>query len=127
MSAQRLFEQGKVGTDAKKLIPFLHRYHKLSQPVFTTIRGKTWLKKFRVGEVAEVVERHGNFTVTVEAAELRRVRDMPLQFLKDDAEYPGFVIRSAQDFIDLLNSFRAPSWQQVDESSEMTVLTLRRL
>src|ERR1017187_8813776 len=102
-----------------KTIPFCHCYYKLGQDVFTTIRGKTWAKKFKGGEITDCDTPDGRFKVSVVSVELARVADMTLNFLKADAEYPKFIIKDKLDFVKLLNGFRAPTWQQVKLDSEM--------
>ena len=52
---------------------------------------------------------------------------MTIDFLNADASFPGFVISSYFDFVELLNSFRAPAWEQVTLESELTVITLKKL
>lgn len=107
-------------------ITFRHRYYKLAQPEFTTIRGKGKFKSLRVGQTLPVEWPGGECRATVTALELRRVKDMPVAFLKTDAEYAGCVISTHQQFVNLLNSFRAPQWSQVTVDSELTIITLRK-
>jgi len=114
------------------LITFRHRYYKLEKPEFTTIRGKGKFKQLKIGQTV-LVEMPGHsftgrvgFAATVQGLELRRVRDMAIEFLKADAEYPGCCISTHQQFVNLLNSFRAPQWAQVTVDSEMTIITLRK-
>ena len=118
------------------LISFCHSYYKLggkSGSTFTTIRGKAQFKRLRVNQLANVEIKSrvrgagGGFVAAIMVLELRRVSDMPLEFLKADAEYPGFTLTSHQGFVDLLNSFRAPHWTQVDLNSELTIITLCKL
>lgn len=110
-----------------KPIKFRHRYHKLAQPQFTTIRGKAKFKQIKTNDVLEVETPDENFSARVVGLELKRVADMELSFLKLDAEYPGCVISEHRHFVNLLNSFRAPCWAQVTLESELTILTLRRI
>ena len=110
-----------------KPITFRHRYHKLAKPEFTTIRGAAQFKRLKVGRVVRVETPDEDFDATITALDLRRVSDMPVEFLKADAEYPGFVIEDRQSFVNLLNSFRAPAWEQVKMDSELTVITLKKL
>ena len=107
-------------------IKFKHRYYKLAGDQFTTIRGKAQFKKLKVNQVVEVIQPGETFMATIVALELKKVSAMSVEFLKADAEYPGFVINTVSDFVDLLNSFRAPAWTQVTEESELTVITLQR-
>lgn len=111
----------------KEPIKFRHRYYKLAQPQFTTIRGKAKFKRLKTGDVLTVETPDGNFEAAVAGLELKRVSDMSLEFLKADAEYPGCVISEPRHFVNLLNSFRAPFWAQVTMDSELTIITLRRI
>ena len=111
----------------KGIIKFRHQYYKLALPQFTTIRGKAQFKRLKIGDVQTVETPDGTFKAKIVAMELKRVVQMDIPFLKADAEYPGFVINSRQDFVALLNSFRAPSWTQVSLDSELTVIHLKKL
>ena len=111
----------------RKKIPFVKRYHKLKLDVFTTIRGKTWMKKFKVGDEADCETPDGTFAVRVEAMDAAKIKDMTLEFLKADAEHKGCTLGCKDDFVNLLNSFRDPRWQQAALDSEMTILTLRKI
>jgi len=108
-------------------IVFRHRYHKLAQPEFTTIRGKSQFKRRKVGDRVTIATPDGLFFAEIVALELKRVRDLPLEFLKADAEYPGCVIGRHEHFVNLLNSFRAPAWTRATLDSELTIISLRRL
>ena len=107
-------------------IPFIKRYHKLLGRQFSTVRGKSWLKKMHAGDRHRCKTPDGEFDVWVRKVEPARLGDLTLEFLKHDAEYPGFIINEKQDFINLLNSFRAPAWQQATLDSEVTVVYLER-
>ena len=109
-----------------KPITFRHHYFKLAKAEFTTIRGKAQFKRLKVGIITQVESPAGNFSAEITKLELKRVNEMNLDFLKGDAEYPGFEIRSHTDFVNLLNSFRAPAWTQVELNSELTVITLKK-
>jgi hypothetical protein len=111
-----------------KTITFRHRYHKLLKSEFTTIRGRSWLK-LKAGERVLIETLDGSFKADVVFVEPRRIADLSVEFLKADAEYPGFVIRDRPDFVALLNSFIPKHWgrPQVTVDSEMAVVTLRRV
>lgn len=109
-----------------KSIKFRHQYHKLASREFTTIRGAAQFKRLKVGELVHVETPDENFDATIIVLELRRVQSMAVDFLNSDAGYPGFVVTSQDDFINLLNTFRAPMWTQVQLDSELTVITLRK-
>lgn len=117
---------GHTSTRIEKIV-FRHRYHKLARLEFTTIRGKSWFKKLKIGQEVTIENPDENFRARVVGLGLMRLRDMSLEFLKQDAEYPGCTITALEHFINLLNSLRAPFWTQAAPDSEMTVITLRRL
>ena len=108
-------------------ISFRHPYNKLLSRRFTTIRGRSWLKR-KAGERVLVLTPDGEFYADVMSVEARRISEMTVDFLKADAEYPGFVIRDRQDFVDLLNSFIPKHWGRppVTVDSEMAVVTMER-
>ena len=108
-------------------ITFRHRYHKLLARRFTTIRGKSWLKR-KAGQRVVVKTPDDTFEADVVSVEAQDIDDMTVEFLKADAEYPGFEIRDRQDFVALLNSFIPKHWGRppVTVESEMAVVTLER-
>ena len=111
-----------------KPIKFRHAYHKLGKNVFTTIRGAAQFKRLKVGQIVPIEAPVGNIKkAKIIALELRRVKSMTIEFLNNDASYSVFVISSYADFVNLLNSFRAPMWSQVTEDSELTVITLEKM
>lgn len=114
-------------TKQSKPITFRHRYHKLAKSEFTTIRGRAQFKRLKVGRVVLVETPDGSFNAEITALELRLVQSLTIDFLNDDASHPGCVISSYFDFVNLLNSFRAPMWTQVTLDSELTIITLRKL
>lgn len=113
-------------SDPPAPLTFRHRYHKLAKPVFSTIRGKARFKKYRIGQTLTCETPDGNFTAVVTALEIKRVKDIPIEFLKADAEFPGCTLSNHTQFANLLNSFRAPFWSQVGPDTEMTVITLKK-
>ena len=108
-------------------ISFAKPYHKLLKRRFTTIRGRSWLKR-KAGERVLVKTPDDEFEADVVAVEPRRICDMSVEFLKADAEYPGFVINDRPDFVALLNSFIPKHWGRppVTVDSEMAVVTMER-
>ena len=111
----------------EKPIKFRHNYFKLAKDEFTTIRGKAQFKRLKVGKTVWVETPTERFEAMIKGLELKRVADMGLDFLKADAEYPGFVIECPLDFATLLNSFRAPAWTQVTLESELNIITLKKI
>ena len=111
-------------------ITFKHRYFKLDRAragtAFTTIRGKAQFARRKVGQTVTVETPDGNFQAVITGLELKCVCQLTLDFLKADAEFPGNTLTSHQQFVNLLNSFRAPYWTQVTLESELTIITLRK-
>ncbi len=93
-----------------KSLIFHKRYHKLSQSEFTTIRGATAAARYKVGNQVELIlQEHIESPLGVAeivSVEQMSLREMSLELLKADGEYPGFVIHSNLDFMGLLNHFR---------------------
>ena len=109
-------------------INFCHRYHKLSGQTFTTIRGKSWFNKIKVGETVTChAPGEKDFPCLVGRKELVTISQMPIEFLKSDAEYPGFTFDNHLAFVALLNSFRRRTKIKLCADDEVTVLTLQRL
>lgn len=107
-----------------EVISFRHPYFKLSKPEFTTVRGKGHFKKLKVWQTIVCEKPGGKFKAVVKALELRHLRDMSVDFLKADAEYPGCTITTREQFANLINSLRAPFWSQVGLDTELTIITL---
>jgi len=108
-------------------VNFCHRYHKLNHDRFTTVRGKSWFKGLKVGQIVSChAPGEKDFECRVLAAELRVIKELGLPFLKADAEYQGFEIENSLQFISLLNSFRKWPSQKLCAEDEVTVLTLER-
>lgn len=118
-------------------IKFRHRYHKLANKEFTTIRGKAQFKRLRVGQevlcetpIRDCTCPTGVFKAKVAKLELERIRAMGDDFLAADASYPGHPVHGREDFIALVNSFRPKHWganAQVGMDTEMTIITLQKL
>jgi len=108
-------------------ITFARDYHKLNDEKFTTIRGKSHFQKFMIGEEIEIYLNNELLCLAeVTGLELCRLSDIPIETLKKDGEFSGFVIRSSKDFIGLINSMRL--YHKIkDDSEEMTVIYLRKL
>ena len=86
------------------LFNFSHDYYKLRRPFFTTIRSIKY--KAEPGQIGWITLKiKALFLGKIMAYNDMRICDIPLELLKDDAEYPGFSINSHEDFVELLNSF----------------------
>lgn len=106
---------------------FQHDYYKLEKNEFTILRGKTKFKKYNVGEHV-VIQKHKRFFcfAVVEKKVLVPIRELTLEFLKRDGESPGVLIKSHEDFVKLINSFRPPFYHQATLDSLVSVFFLRK-
>jgi hypothetical protein len=108
-------------------IPFGHPYYKLEKSRFTTIRGKSWMKKLKIGDEVTISTLNGKFLAHVEFLQVSRIVDLSLEMLKMDAEYPGLVINTKTDFVNLINSLRSYYMPVATLESQVTVITLLRV
>jgi hypothetical protein len=110
----------------EKPITFRHRYDKLKLDEFTTIRGAAQFKRLKIGQVVNVETPDGIFCAKITNLQLKTTAEMEFDFLDADTSYPGFRINSRQDFVKLLNSFRAPAWKQVTMDEPLTIISLSK-
>jgi hypothetical protein len=108
-------------------LPFGHAYYKLDVNQFTTIRGKSYFKALKIGEQITANYKGKKFQTEIVNLELKPISEIPLEVLKLDAEYPDFVIASYQDFVELINTFRAGFMPKVTLESKMTIITLKKI
>lgn len=99
----------------KDYFSFSHDYFKLERKCFTTIRGHSTALQYKEGQIVDLIksaELPSNGTgvslgkakiVMIEVIEISKIN---LDVLIDDAAFPGFTIRTAWDYVGLLNSFR---------------------
>lgn len=116
-------------TKKKQLKPirFAHYYYKLANDEFTTVRGESWSRRVRSHQHFQIEVAGKLFAYCVlQEVEVVPIAELSLQFLKEDAEYPGLEISSSQDFVDLLNSFRRGN-SLLTETALVTVLYLRKV
>jgi hypothetical protein len=107
-------------------IKFSESYHKLDQNIFPTVRGKTWMNHLRVGQRFKILKFDREFChAEVIDYGSTIVGTLPLSFMKQDGEYPGFKIKSKQDYFDLLNRYRR--FYPVDDESIVTVIQLKKI
>jgi hypothetical protein len=105
----------------KNSFNFSYRYDKFSDKEFTTIRGSSAENDYKVGQIVDIkVNRKTIGKVEILKIERKRIKDIPLELLKKDGEYPDHKIHNHQDFIDLINSFRRFHFV----SSDLMFLTL---
>lgn len=91
----------------KDYFNYSHSYYKLDQNEYTTIRGLDSLDYYEVNqEIKTKRDYEIVHSVIITKIERRPINSLPLRFLKNDCEYPGFEINSKEEFIDLINSFR---------------------
>jgi hypothetical protein len=107
-------------------ISFKHDYHKLEKDEFTTIRGVTYAKKLRENQKVGISTPSGYFSAVVEQIVVVKIEDIRLELLKEDGEFPGFVLNTHSDFVDLINTFRARYMPKATLSTIMAVIYLRK-
>lgn len=105
-------------------INFSKPYVKLVQPIFPTIRGKSWFEKNALLYLVTQTSSSKKDRLFLGFARLKHkylmnISDIPLSFLQYDA-YPE-PIYSHHDFAELLNEFRFYS-RAVTPIDEVTVL-----
>ena len=107
-----------------KIINFSYKYDKLSDNIFTTIRGKTWLKKVNTGETIEITCKHKHlFNAIVDEIRYLPIKSMPLHLLKSDIA--PFKIKTKKDFIEFLNKFRR--FNKIKSKNEfLTIIILKK-
>ena len=120
-------------------INFSHEYNKLNFLIFPTIRGKSWFKKIKVGDIRSVhVNRCHLYDAKLIYKKIVRIKDISLDFLQWDTAYPIYlgpdaypkpiqynIIADHEEFIDLLNSFyprKVYEKLKANPSTEVTVL-----
>ena len=104
---------------------FSEYYNKFNDKRFTTIRGVDSPKNYFDGMVVDInVKRKKIGRAVIDCHEQKRISEIPLEILKTDGEYPGLVIKTKQDFIDLINRFRR-FYKITDEHILVTVWFLR--
>ena len=125
-------------------INFKHEYMKLLFPVFPTIRGKSWFKKIKVGDIRLInVKRCHLYDAKLIYKKILRIKDISLDFLQWDTSYPAYlgpdaypkptqykIIDDHEQFIDLLNSFYPRNvYSQLEASleTEVTVLIFEKV
>lgn len=99
----------------KDYFSFSHPYYKLERRCFTTIRGHSTAGQYKEGQIVELIQSatlpsNGSGVslgkakiVMIEVIEISKIS---IEILQDDGNFPGFSIRTAWDFVGLINSFR---------------------
>lgn len=118
-------------SDQTANINFQHKYWKLDNESFSTIRGKSYYEKYEPGEIVCIsLNREKLGIAQIDLVKIERICDLSLDFLKQDGEYEGFTINSHQEFVDLLNSFYPRNRfdkARADLKSEITIIRLKWL
>ena len=131
--------------DQKQIyINFKILYYKLLFDIFPTIRGKSWNKKIKIGDIRAVyVDRKHLCVAKVIYKKLMQIKDIPLSFLRWDTASIAYLgpnshpepsrwnaIESYVDFTDLLNTFYPrkvyPNLKATSET-EVTVVIFEKL
>lgn len=107
-------------------IKYSHDYYKMDWPTHTTIRGFNWSKKKEIYVGAIVKETFPSKTNISEILDIwtEPIKNLSLEMLKEDGEYPGHPINSHQEFCDLINSFYPKFYVQCTLDSVKTVIHL---
>ncbi len=107
----------------KDTFNFSHNYYKFERPIFSTIRGTDACLQYKIGQIVKIkINRRLIGTAKIVNKTQSAIRDISIDFLKMDAEYPGREINSHQDFCDLLNEFRR--FNKLNVNSEVSVFFL---
>lgn len=89
-----------------KIINFQHRYYKLDEPQFHTIRSKS---NYKVGDIVDIQINNKSFCeAQIYQICSGKIKYLPYEFVKKDIEYPGYQTSRETykpDLIELLNSF----------------------
>lgn len=117
-----------------KNINFTHDYYKLYDNEFTTIRGESWFKKFKLGEEVEIINSAtGDYFYAIVTLLCRgKIKYLPYQLVRKDIEYPGFICEVPgylNKLIELMNSHSARarfSHLKARYDTSVTVIYLRR-
>jgi len=118
----------------KTYFSFCHDYHKLREEAFTTIRGATAAKQYKVGQVVDCIAvdgpaSHGKGRLICKAEivglETKPLSDIAMDVLQRDASYGRYCPKSHWDFVGLINSLRPYDRSKIkDLSEEVTVFQL---
>jgi len=118
----------------KNYFSFCHQYNKLSEEAFTTIRGATAAKQYKIGQTVDCIltdgpDSHGKgrwlFQAEIVGIEVKPLAEIPLEVLQRDAGYGRYCPASHWDFVGLLNSFRPYDRSKIkDLSVKVTVFQL---
>jgi len=91
----------------KKSFNFSHMYDKFGNKSFTTIRGRSAFWNYSDSQDVDILLRGGFiFKARIYHKKQIKIKKIPLDILKADAEYGELKINSCADFIKLINSFR---------------------
>lgn len=121
----------------KQYFSFCHDYYKMQNRCFTTIWGGSAATQYKVGQEVDIVAAAalpsngaGSVLFRARIADIETVAlsSLSLEFLQEDANFPGFSVRSTWDFIGLLNSFRKYDKSKIKSADcKVTVFYLERV
>jgi len=103
-------------------INFTHNYYKLNNYVFTTIRTTNCSTNYN----PTVIITKKSFFVcyaNVHSINFIKLKDIPLEALKFDVEYPNFSIESHDEFIAFLNTFYPQESININSTLKLIILT----
>lgn len=107
---------------------FKYFYTKLENDEFTTVRGKYFFKKLKPGQLINVTLRRNHFCFArVIKLELKKIKDMSLEFLQNDADTKTSKIKDHAHFIRLINSFVIWENSHATMESEKTIIYFEKI
>jgi len=110
----------------KEYFNYSHDYNKLYTSTYTTIRGIEAMEYYELNQIIEArLSYHKRHSAQIIEMETLFLDEMDLAFLKADTEYPGFVLNSKSDFIDLINSFRKTKKSHITEEQNPNFAVFR--
>ncbi len=112
-------------------INFTHDYYKLYDNEFTTIRGRSWFDKVKIGEIVRIsIHNEWMFSAQIFMKSISQIDLMHIDFLKKDAEYDLLKIDTKDQFLNLINSFYPRNRfaeAKATMKTELTVIHLRKV
>ncbi len=89
-------------------INYSHKYYKLDSKKHTTVRSVNYCEKSGIklgNSITETLDGKPYSLSVLTDVKIEKIENMTIKFLKEDAEYDGFILETRKQFVDLLNSF----------------------
>lgn len=117
-----------VNSEPLQILNFSYHYDKLFEEDYTTIRGRTKINKYKVGELldVQVKKRHHHYVEVISKGNIR-LKDIPLPILKQDAAHGdnAWPVNCLDDFIQGLQKFWI--YLKVTPDTVVTMFALRKV